>query len=193
MKLKWTQSIAVLLLLLGLPHTPAIADGFEWQVNQSNSFIKFSGTQTGNAFSGIFEDFTAKIYFDPQSPESAAVQVAIDSGSAKTGDVQRDEALPGKDWFNVKAFPQITFETNGFTPLDGNHYEAVGTLTVLGTAHTITLPFTLQLDGETAMMTGKITLDRKQLGIGTGPWSEGKWVGVEVVVDIQVEATRAGS
>ncbi len=70
--------------------------------------------QVGAPFTGRFERFQAKIDFDPAKPEAGHADVLIDLASARTGDVQRDEALPQKDWFAVKGANQARFEAARF-------------------------------------------------------------------------------
>jgi polyisoprenoid-binding protein YceI len=84
--------------------------------------FKFSGVQVGIPFSGRFE---AKLEFDTAEPEAGHATVLIDLGRARTGDVQRDEALPQKDWFDVKGASQARFVDMG-----RGDYEAAGTLTI---------------------------------------------------------------
>lgn len=162
-----------------------------WTVVKDQSFISFAGTQTGNPFEGRFETFEVDIQFDPNEPASAQVSASIDSGSALTGDTQRDEALPGKDWFNIVEFPSISFRASGFQKIGPNDFITDGVLTVLGVDHSLSLPFQLTIEGTQARMEADITLDRQILGIGKGPWAEGKWVGLDVNVKIRIQATRA--
>ena len=161
-----------------------------WDVIEERSFISFSGTQTGNPFEGQFSVFDVEIEYSPTEPESARVLATIETKSAVTGDSQRDDALPGKDWFNVAAFPNITFSTDGFQQNGVDNFVANGVLTVLGVEHELSLPFALTLADNVAIMDSSVVLNRQLLGIGSGPWSEGKWVGLDVTVKIHIEATR---
>lgn len=161
-----------------------------WDVIEERSFISFSGTQTGNPFEGHFSVFDVEIEYTPTEPENARVLATIETRSAVTGDSQRDEALPGKDWFNVTAYPNITFRNDGFQQNGSENFLANGVLTVLGVEHEISLPFALVLTDNLAVMDASVVLNRQLLGIGSGPWSEGKWVGLDVTVKIHLEATR---
>ena len=81
-----------------LPAAPA-----HWAGNPARSAIRVSGVQVGVPFPGRVERFKADIDFDPAKPEAGRALVLVDLASARTGDVQRDEALPQKDWFDVRA------------------------------------------------------------------------------------------
>lgn len=176
-----------LLLALHVCAAPALAT--EWRVDPKASTLGFSGVQVGAPFSGRFERFEATISFDPAHPEAGRASVLVDLASARTGDVQRDEALPQKDWFDAKSASQARFEATRFVAKGDGAYEAVGTLTIRGAARDVTLPFRLSVDGARARATGHTSLVRTDFGVGQGPWASGQWVAIEVGVDVDLVAT----
>ena len=178
---------SVLALMLGVTGASAAT----WTVDPAKSRIAFSGTQTEQPFSGQFKTFTASIDFDPAKPQAGHVLATIETGSAATGDAQKDEALPGEDWFDVKAFPKATFEATGFTPKGGNAYEATGTLTLRNVSKPVVLPFTLDTTGDTAHAVGKVQLVRTAFGVGQGAWTTAEYVAFEVNVEVDLTATKA--
>ncbi|MBN3868047.1 YceI family protein [Gluconobacter kondonii] len=171
-----------------LAATPVLAA--DWTIDPAHSTIGFSGTQTGNAFTGHFGKFDGTISFDPTHPEEGHAKITIDVASATTADKQRDGAMPGSDWFNVASFPTATFEARSFRAKGGNAYEAVGTLTIRGVSRSETLPFTLDISGQTAHAKGHLDLIRSTFGIGQGPWATGQWVALQVGVSIDVTANQ---
>ena len=169
------------------------APAADWHVDPARSTLGFSGSQTGTRFEGRFAKYDARIAFDPAHPQGGHATVVIDIASAHTGDTQRDEALPGADWFDVKAFPRATFEASSFEPRGGDQYAARGTLTLRGISHDAVLPFTLTIDGDHAHAKGRLELVRTQFGVGQGPWASGQWVALEVGVDVDLFASRSKS
>lgn len=167
---------------------PALAA--DWAVDQGKSRLGFSGVQVGAPFQGRFTRWEAHIAFDPAKPESGHATVLIDTASARTGDTQRDEALPQADWFDSSHFPQARFEARSFRARGGNAYDAVGTLTIRGISHGAVLPFTLDIKGDTARVQGRMQLVRTGFGVGQGSWSSGQWVALDVGVDVDLTATR---
>jgi polyisoprenoid-binding protein YceI len=87
------------------------ASAADWIVDGSNSRIGFSGTQTGTPFAERFERTNMTIAVDPAHPEASRIVAAIDLGSARTGDQQRDTALPTADWFDIAHAQTARFET----------------------------------------------------------------------------------
>lgn len=184
----WPQA-AFLVLIASVPHAFG-ADAPHWQIDPARSRLGFSGTQTGVAFRGKFTRFGAAIAFDPEHLDTSHIGATVDLASASTGDVQRDAALPGSDWFDVANFPKATFETNAITRTGTNAYIAAGRLTIRGIGQPVSLRFTLDVDGRTAHAKGHAELVRTAFGVGQGPWASGQWVALEVGVDVDLVATR---
>jgi polyisoprenoid-binding protein YceI len=176
--------------ILALAAPPTFAAS--WQVDTGKSHLSFTGMQTGTPFHGSFGKWGAEIDFDPAHPEAGHVSVAIDLASATTGDTQRDSALPQADWFDVKKFPQATFEATGFTAKGGDAYETSGKLTIRGVGKDVTLPFTLTVTDDKATSKGHLSLIRTAFGIGQGAWSTGQWVALDVGIDVELTATKIG-
>jgi polyisoprenoid-binding protein YceI len=181
-------------LLLALPLLAALpAEAATWAVDPAKSRLGFSGLQNGAAFQGSFGKWTAEIAFDPDHPEAGHAKVTIDLASAKTGDPQRDGALPDTDWFDVKQFPAASFEATGFAAKGGDRYEARGKLTIRGIGKDVVLPFTLDIAGDQAHAKGHLTLVRTGFGVGQGVWATADWVALEVGVDVDLTAMKSGS
>ena len=178
---------ALLALLVALP-----AHAADWKTDSTKSHLGFSGTQTGVPFKGSFGAWQAEISFDPAHPEAGHAKVTIDLASARTGDTQRDTALPQPEWFDTATHPQASFEADHFVAKGGDAYEAPGKLTIRGTTKDVVLPFTLAITGDQAVVKGHLGLVRSDFGIGQGPWSSGQWVALEVGVDVDLTATRIG-
>ncbi len=186
-RVKCIFSMPVIFLLLAA--TPAVAaDG--WALVPRESSISFTGTQTGEPFSGVFNRFDADISYDPANPADAHVRAEIDLASVSTGDAQRDTALPTEDWFFVSSFPQAAFEAVGFQAFGENRFTTAGELSLRGLKKPIALPFELKIEGNRATMIATVTLNRADFGVGSGPWADGKWVGLDVAVILNIVAER---
>ncbi len=164
--------------------------GANWTVDKTKSSLSFSGSQSGEVFTGTFGSFDAVINFDPDNLGNANVVVTIDTNSADAGEAERTDALPGKEWFYVKKFPLAKFIAADFKHLGGDNYQASGNLTIRDITTKIVLPFTLKLDNTRAVMDAKLTLNRTAYKIGTGMWASADWVGHDIAVNIHVEADQ---
>lgn len=159
----------------------------DWQMDREASALTFSGTQSGTAFDGRFDNFDAEIRFDKDALNDAVITVTIDTASAATGSADRDSTLPGADWFDVATHPTATFHATDVQET-AMGYVANGSLTLKGAEHPVALPFTLEIDGDTAHATGEVTIDRTAYGVGTGALST--MVGTEVTISFELVAVR---
>ncbi len=170
------------------PVTNAQTSASNWTVIDAESHVKFTAAQEGNEFTGQFNKFTAVINFDPSNIEDASVTARIDISSVDAGDKDRNGALPGKEWFFIKKFPEAVFQSSSFSKTGENTYAAAGTLSMKGVSQPLTLPFTLDIESSTADMSGMVTLDRTLWELGSGAWSTDEWVSTSVTVDIKIKA-----
>jgi polyisoprenoid-binding protein YceI len=169
---------------------PAMAAPSVWRVDPAGSKLSFTGQMSGEAFSGVFKRWTAQIAFDPKDLAHSSANVTIETGSAVTGDSDRDEAMPTADWFASQAMPKASFATHAFKELGGGRYQAIGDLTIRGVKKAVVLPFTLAIAGDTAKMTGQVQLNRTDFGIGQGKWKTGDVVAIPVNVNVALTAHR---
>jgi polyisoprenoid-binding protein YceI len=164
-----------------------------WTINYADSALRFSGTQEDVKFTGEFERFTAQVSFDPDAPETGAILVVVETGSAQSGDDERDSALPGRDWFDTKSFPVATFSSQDIRKVEGgNSYLAEGELEIKGTTQPVRLPFSLEIDGNTALATGRVELDRSEFDVGSGNYATDQWIAYPVEVTFTLSAAREG-
>ncbi|KPL67048.1 hypothetical protein SZ64_02425 [Erythrobacter sp. SG61-1L] len=174
---------------------PAAAVGPEmaapgWIVDQSASKLGYEGVGNSETFEGSFGKWDAEINFDPAHLDQSIAKVTIDTGSASSGDPSRDDPLRETSWFNISAFPNAVFATNGITSTGPNAYVADGTLTIRGVSQPVKLPFTLTIEGDTAKMQGQAKIDRTAWGLGEGSWQD-KSVDPNVTVKVDITAKRA--
>lgn len=173
-------------ILLGLSQ-PALAK--DWIIDYDNSKLGFAGLQGTNKFEGSFKRFEAKIDFDQAHPENGKISATIDVTSAKTGDAERDSAMPQKDWFNTDAFPKAEFTSSSIRATGADCYEATGDLSIKGVSKKIALPFCLEKEEAHWRAKGKVTIARNDFQVGLGQWADEKMVkyAVEVTVDLSAK------
>lgn len=180
------RAIAAASLLALAVATPANAA--EWTVDQEKSRLGFTATQNGSEVDGTFESWTAEIDFDPSAPGNAKIRTVIDLSSVVTGEPQVDGQITGEAWFNTAEHPQAVFEAASARQREDGVYEADGALTIKGVPVPVTLPFTLEIDGDTATAKGEIDILRDKWAVGQGiPEST---VGTSVKVSFEVTAQK---
>lgn len=172
-----------ILLALALPFAAAAAD---YTVQPALSTLGFSNTFQGESFDGKFGQWTAAIRYDAANLASSKFDVEVNLASAKTGDSDRDSALPGSDFFNVAKFPKAHFVTTGFRQVGGKVI-ADGTLTLHGVTKPVSLAVTFkpQAGGATLDVAG--TVKRLDFGVGTGDYADTSVIGGDVKVTAHLQ------
>ncbi|MFZ2235901.1 MAG: YceI family protein [Dokdonella sp.] len=169
----------ILCSLLLLAVIPAIAADYSVQ---PGSTLGFSGTFQGEAFNGEFKKFDATISYDPAKLAASKFDVSIDIGSVATGDSDRDNALPGDEFFDTVKFPKAHFVSKAFRK-DGDKVIADGTLTIKGISKPVSLEVGLTPSVDGATLTVTTNLDRSDFSIGTGDYADTSTIGAVVTVN----------
>jgi len=159
-----------------------------WDIQADGSHIRFSAKQEGEIFTGEFTEFSGTILLDPAAPETGSVDISIPLKSVDAGSQDRNSTLPGKVWFSSKKFPSARFASSDISK-QATGYLAKGELTLKGKSVPLELPFALQIDGDRAVMTGSVDIDRTLWNVGASPWDTDEWVSRAVKLDLQVTAT----
>jgi len=174
---------ALLALGLALPAAVAAAD---YTVQPATSTLGFAGTFQGAGFSGKFDKWTAVISYDAAHLAASKFDVTVDLSSAKTGDKDRDTALPGADFFNIAKFPQAHFVTTGFRQA-GAQVLVDGNLTLHGVTKPVTLNVTFKPQGAGAVLDVSGSLKRLDFGVGGGDYADTSVIAADVKVTAHLQ------
>ncbi|MEQ8406576.1 MAG: YceI family protein [Oceanicaulis sp.] len=165
---------------------PAIAQ--DWALDRAASSVEFEASAFNTPLTGAFEQFSAEIRLDPADLAGARIDASVDTSSFALSNSQYRSNLAGGDGLAVEAHPQARFVSQDIRAVEGG-YEAVGELSIKGETQPLTLPFTLEIDGDRAVANAAFTIERASFGVGGGSWSD---VGPDVTVTLHIEADRAG-
>jgi polyisoprenoid-binding protein YceI len=170
------RSLALLLALA----VPCAAGAADYTV-QAGSTLGFSSSFQGSSFDGQFNKWTAAISYDAAKLATSKFDVTVDLSSAKTGDSDRDSALPGPDFFDVAKYPQAHFVTTGFRQ-QGSQVIADGTLTLRGVTKPVSLNVTFKPQGNGATLDVNGSVNRLDFGVGGGQYKDTSVIGADVKV-----------
>lgn len=164
---------------------PLTAAGGNWQVQTGT--LDFTVVQMGAPVTGSFASWTAEISYDDSvtSGKAGTVAATIDLASLALGSVS-DQAK-GPEFLDITKTPTARFTADLIAGPGG--LEAKGTLDLHGKTAPLTLPFTLEITGDSARMTGSTQLDRRDFAIGAGYGDEAT-VGFAVQITVALTATR---
>jgi len=148
---------------------------------------------------GRFSDFAGTIHIG-ENPLESSVEVTIQAASVDTRDEQRDGHLRSGDFFDVEAWPTMTYQSRSVRPVGEGRYVVEGDLTIKGVTKSV--PLDLSFEGGAADPWGglrigfsaKAELDREAFGL---TWNQaletgGVLVGKKVSIEIEAEAVKQG-
>jgi len=177
-----------LLPLLLVAAIPSVAGAADYTVQQASSKLGFSSNFQGQNFDGTFNKWTAAISYDATKLATSKFDVEVDLTSAKTGDNDRDGALPGADFFNAAKFPKAHFVTTTFRQ-NGAQVVADGNLTLRGVTKPVSLNVSFKPQGTGATLDVTGTVKRLDFGVGGGEYADTSVIGPDVKINAHLTLT----
>ena len=158
-------------------------------LDPTHTSVIFSISHLGYSFTyGRFNTYNGQFSLDGNNSQFS---FTIDAESLDTNDAKRDEHLRGADFFNVKQFPTITFQSTQVMQ-EGDVFNITGNLTMHGVTRQVTIPMKKLGEGpgpgggyHTGFMT-QFQIKRSDFGMTgmVGP------IGDEVALSVSFEGIR---
>ena len=159
---------ACVMAFLASPRSSYAQEVPTYEVTPTESSIKF-GVESSVSIKGIFEKWNTSIQFSSRDVRSATLDIEIEAGSVNTGSHMKDNKLKGKDFFNVKESPLITFKSTKIVQSGPNTFDVEGDFTIRGVTKTEKLTLTSDSKGTpTGSLDGTMAFDRKDYGMTSG-------------------------
>ena len=195
------KSIYMLLIVFSLlvfTGQQAHSAATEWKFDTIHSNFYFDIDHTYATVRGFFEDYSGTFHFDPDNPKGSKIVFKIETKSINTNERKRDNHLRNEDFFDVKNYPLITFESKKITKTGGNKYLVDGDLTIKDVTKPITLFLTYFGMKENPVRPGEtiagfetgLTIDRLEYKVGNGKFYKMGVVGKDVVILVSLEMVR---
>lgn len=138
----------------------ALAQHQTFAVTPDASEIKMTLNTTHEVVNGTFHIQSGSIEFDRKNPKMSGL-VTVLAGSGKTGNVSRDKKM-NKDILKVEEFATVSFAPktyNGTIAAFGDSSIQVrGVFTLIGTAHDLTIPMQIHIDGSKVTAKGQFVV-----------------------------------
>jgi polyisoprenoid-binding protein YceI len=177
--------------------TPALTT---WKVDPSHSHLEFGVRHLMiSTVKGRFGVLEGTVRTDEANPAKADVNVTIDAASIDTREAQRDAHLKSADFFDVAAFPTLTFTGGRVTEASGDRFKLTGDLTIHGVTREVTLDVTTEgrgkdpWGGDRAGYSAHTKIKRSDFGLTWNQLLEagGFAVGDEVKISLDVELVKS--
>ena len=160
------KSFAVVALAL-IFAPAALAQHQTFAVNPDASEVKMKLNTTHEVVDGTFHIQSGSINFDRTASHISGI-IIVAAGSGKTGNDSRDKKM-NKDILKVDQFVTVSFAPkayNGTIAASGDStIQVSGVFTLLGTAHDLTIPMQIHLDGSKATAKGQFIVPYVQWGL----------------------------
>ncbi|MBL1379131.1 YceI family protein [Zobellella iuensis] len=144
--MKTTATLLFSSLLLAGPVLAA-----DYKVDPAHTSVVFEvGHLEVSTLVGRFNEFEGDYHFDGDNPSAARARLTIQAESIDTNHEDRDKHLRSPDFFDVRQYPTLSFESTGYEG-DKDSGTLAGNLTV----HGVTQP---------------VAFDVRFIGEGADPW-----------------------
>jgi len=167
------------------------AGATEWALVPDSSRVAFEYQRNGRPAEGLFGRFEGEGTFSPEAPESARLELRIDSASIDLGERLASAFATSAEWFDSANHPLVTYRLTSLAALGGDRYDATGDLTIRGRTLPVRSTITLTVNESSAHATGLLELDRRDYGLGVGPTAMFVEIGREVAVQFDLTARPA--
>src|SRR5580692_817414 len=145
----------------------ALAQHQTFVVNPDTSEVKMTLKTTHEIVNGTFHVQSGSIEFDGSNPKMSGLVVVL-AGSGKTGNDSRDKKM-NKDILKVDQYTTVSFAPKTYTgtiaPSGDSTIQVSGVFTLLGTAHDLTIPMQIHIDGSKATTKAQFVVPYVQWGL----------------------------
>ena len=134
-------------------------------ISKEESSVKFF-VKSSIPVAGTFDKWDATLTFSSPDVTTAVLDIKIQADSVNTGSGLKDKTMKGKDYFDVKHDPLITFHSTKITQTGPLTFDVDGDFTIHGVTKSEKLSLVLTVEGkDEAEVKGTMFFDRKDYGM----------------------------
>ncbi len=136
-------------------------------VVKTDSRIEFHASATFEKVTGVFHSWEADLKMPTDNFAKASLDLEMDSESVTTGSGLRDKETKGKNFFDVKEYPKVTFVSKSITAdSDPSKFHMDAELTLRGITKPVSVTVTLlpQQNGH-QWVDGNFSFNRRDFGM----------------------------
>lgn len=188
-----------LILAAAVALVAAPASAQTWKIDTSHSTAGFTVKHMMvTNVRGSFGKVEGTIVYDGKNIAGIKADATIDATTITTNNEKRDAHLKSPDFFDVNAFPTITFKSKRAEAVGAGKFRLIGDLTMRGKTKEVVLevdgptdPVTVQ-NSQRVGATATTTINRQDFGVS---WSRtmdggGYVVGDEVKITLELELIK---
>ena len=159
-----------------------------FKVTPVESAIRFD-VEASVAIEGKFDKWDASLTFTSADVSTGVLDIKIQADSVNTGSGMKDNKLKGKDFFDAKQNPYITFHSTKIVQTGPDTFDVDGDFTIRGVSKAEKLALKVEGAGTgSGTIAGTMAFDRKQYGMNSGiPFIK---IADRVQVSVKLKAVR---
>ena len=139
-----------------------------FKITPVGSKIKFD-VEASVVIVGTFDNWAATLTFASTDVTTGVLEIKIEADSVDTGSGIKNGKLKGKDFFNVKESPVITFKSTKMEQTGPDTFAVEGDFTIRGVTRHEKLNLTVTGKGTgSGTIAGVMALERKEYGMTSG-------------------------
>ena len=139
-----------------------------FKIVTEDSSVRFA-VKASVAIEGTFDKWEATLTYPSTDAEAGVLDIKIHADSVNTGSGMKDDKLKGKDFFNAKDDPYITFHSTKVVQTGPTAFDVQGNFTIRGVSKPETLILTITGKGMgVGEIKGTMAFDRKVFGMNSG-------------------------
>jgi polyisoprenoid-binding protein YceI len=140
-----------------------LSNAQDWK--PSTYVVKFKLKMLGLGVNGKFNGLKVKL--NTANGEIKAISATVDANTVNTDNSLRDKHLKEKpEFFQVEKYPVLTLTSTQITKSIGNAYAGIFNITIKDVTKAVKIPFTMEENGETALLKANFNIDRKTWNFG---------------------------
>ena len=168
----------------------------KWNIDPTHSQAEFTVRHMFTKVRGHIVVASGIVNADESDPTKTVIVARLDPSTVNTGVPVRDDHLRSVDFFDVKQYPEIVFQSTAISQTAKDHYAVIGMLSLHGVERPVTLYARAAGDGidpfgnRRAGVSARTTLNRKDFGLhwNRALESGGLLVGDEIDLNLEIEA-----
>lgn len=184
------QGRPLLAVVAGFALTASGQSQQHYRVDPGTSEVRFTLGASDHPVEGSFHVTSGDFTLDPQSGAMTGT-VSVDASSGQSGNQSRDKKMTTAQ-LKAQTYPAVTFapvKFSGQVKESGDSSGPVeGTFTLIGQAHPITVPMSVQMDGDHFSASGSFTVPFVSWGVKDPSFMFMK-VDKEVKIDLKLTGT----
>lgn len=184
-QLRWF-SLAVVAFAVGLWQYAGINSG-DPALQAGSSQVTFVANVAGADTLGVFAESDVSATLDNSDSANSKIIARVQTATISTDNPQVNGSLPDKDWFDVQAYPQASFESTLIEASAENAYIVSGNFTLKGITQPVS--FVMQLDNTDGkqVASGTFTIKRLDFNVGKQSQPNDDNVGLEIEIRFQFD------